>query len=911
MEPQKKIRAHYVLSTHWDREWYQSFQNYRYQLVRLIDRIFEGIDNGILRGPFQTDGQAIILEDYLEVRPDKREKIRQLAQEGKLVIGPWYCLPDEFLVAGESIVRNIQLGRQIARDFGTSPSQAGFACDLFGHISQLPQIFDGFGIKGALIWRGINHVDSRHIRWQAADGTELLAYRFPTNGYCDYTFKIRHALEHERPVIADKVAQDSADYLREEAEASEVESILLFDGGDHEEWDPEVYVAMFKYADESEDEFDIIHTSLDAYIEDTTPQIDRVATVVQGELREVGTLPYDTQWLIPGVLSSRVWIKQRNQYCESMLCNWAEPVSTWAHRALGKEYPQGFLNVAWKWLLKNHPHDSICGCSIDVVHEDMKFRFSQTEQITERLTFEAASSIAASIAGDVTDQEMRVVVFNPAPRDLEDTLELNLEIPKNWPAFNEFFGYESKPSFRIYGPDGEEIPYQRLRQTKTRIKTRIYETKFPEGYATDDILVSLPLHIPASGYTTLMVRAQYNEYAEQVPHSVSGQPVRHPANHGMAISERAMENENLVVSVNGNGSINIHDKRTGQTYENLLTFEDITDIGDGWYHGIAVNDESFSSIASSAAVSIIHDGANLTTFRIRTVMQVPQRFTFGDTMARTEDLVDLVIESKVSLRPGADDVEVETVVKNVAEDHRLRVLFPSGVNADTYLADSAFDVVERKIALSEDNYKYRELEVETRPQQSWTAVFEKGRGLAVACTGLMETAIRDNAERTLALTLLRSTRRTVRTNGEPEGLLLGDSTFHYRIVPLTGEPDRIKMFGKALRVAAGIQVVQQHDADIQLHRTETVMPAQHSFMHVDGNVVVTSAHMANGGLEVRLFNPMTETTSASVHLAGDLGFTSHHMIDLDGNSVTVEEKLMDDRATFEVAPKRIVTLRFE
>ncbi|GAG91980.1 unnamed protein product, partial [marine sediment metagenome] len=201
-----------------------------------------------------------------------------------------------------------------------------------------------------------------------------------------------------------------------------------------------------------------------------------------------------------------------------------------------------------------------------------------------------------------------------------------------------------------------------------------------------------------------------------------------------------MENENLAVTVNTNGSLKIVDKRTSQTYDNLLTFEDSADIGDGWYYGMAVNDEVFSSTASSAAVSLVHDGPNLTTFRIRTVMQVPRQFTFDNTMVRTDELVDLVIESSVNLRPGASDIEIQTVVKNVAEDHRLRVLFPSNVDADTYLADTPFDVVERPIALNSDNYLFRELEVETKPQQSWTAIFEEGRGLAVVSTGLLETA---------------------------------------------------------------------------------------------------------------------------------------------------------------------------
>lgn len=900
MNSPQKIRAHYVLSTHWDREWYQSFQNYRYQLVRLLDRVLAGLEDGRLRGPFQTDGQAIILEDYLEIRPDRRAKLEELAQAGKLVIGPWYVLPDEFLVSGESLVRNLRLGREIARSFGTKPSQAGFVCDLFGHNSQMPQIFAGFGIEGALIWRGTNHVETRHVRWRSPDGTEVVAYRFPINGYCDYAFKVRHARDHELPVEAERVARDTSAYLRDEAEHTEVDPILLFDGGDHEEWDPDVYAAMFKYADESEEEFDIVHTSLDAYLAEVAPQANRVGTVVEGEMREPGALLYDTQWVIPGVLSSRVWIKQRNARCEALLCSWAEPVATWTHRALGREYPQGFLDVAWKWLLKNHPHDSICGCSIDVVHEDMKFRFSQTEQIAERLTMEATRSIAANVSGDISGNELRVAVFNPGASPLDDTVEIDLEIPQDWPTFNEFFGFEPKPSFRVFGVDGQEIPYQRLRQTNNRIKTRIYETKFPDRYHTNDVRVSLPMHLPACGYSTLTIRAGHG-----------GEPTRHPANNGLATSEKSMENENLVVTVMSNGSLTVVDKRTNQTYEGLLAFEDCADIGDGWYYGMAVNDEAFTSTASSAAVALVHNGPNVTTFRIRTVMQAPKRFTFDDTMSRTEELVDLVIESSVSLRPGAEDIEVETVVKNVAEDHRLRVLFPTSVTAEAYLADTPFDVVERPIALSDENYLYRELEVETKPQQSWTAVYQEGRGLAVVSSGLLETAVRDNPERTLALTLLRSTRRTVGTDGEPAGLLPGDWAFRYRIVPLSGAPDRVQLLRTGQRLAAGLQVVQMRDADIRLHRTKPVMPPEHSFMQVQGDVVVTSARMTGDGLEIRLFNPNVEAAEANVRLAPELAFTSFRFTDLESHPLTSPADMVDGVATLNLSSKKIVTVRFE
>ena len=769
----RKLRAHYVLSTHWDREWYQSFQNFRYQLVQLLDRVLQGLEDDRLLGPFQTDGQTIILEDYLEIRPERRAAIEDLARAGRLVIGPWYVLPDEFLVSGESLIRNLRTGRAMARTFGVNPSDAGFVCDLFGHNSQMPQIFRGFGILGGFLWRGLNNVQTRHVRWIGADGTELTCYRFPTGGYCDYTFKVRHAREHATAITSTRVQTDIQHYLEFEAEHTEVDPILLFDGGDHEEWDQDTYAGMVQFMQQENDEFELVHTSLDAYLEEVLRQRERIGTVVRGELREPGRYFDDQQWVIPGVLSSRVWIKQANAECEALLCQWAEPLSSLASLTLGQEMPQGFLDVAWKWLLKNHPHDSICGCSIDVVHEDMKFRFSQTRQIAERLTLEATRKIAATVAGEIGSDELRVVVFNPLTADLDETVELDLQIPNDWPHFNEFFGFEPKPAFRIYAADGSELPYQRLAQSTNRLKVRIYETKFPESYTTHDVRVSVPLHLPALGYTTLTIRAEQHATA-----------TRHPQYPGMATSERSMENESLAVTVDSNGSLTLLDKRSGETYRRLLTFESGADIGDGWYHGQAVNDQTFVSSASPCSLALIHDGPYLTTFRIRTTMQVPERFHFDDTMQRSERLVDLVIQSDVSLRPGSDRVEIATTVHNTVADHRLRVLLPSGATAQTYLADSPFDAVERPISLNAENHLYRELEVETKPQQSWTAVYHEQRGLAVVSTGLLETAVRDVPERTIALTLFRSTRRTVNTDGEAQGLLMGSTAFQL----LVGSP---------------------------------------------------------------------------------------------------------------------------
>jgi alpha-mannosidase/mannosylglycerate hydrolase len=215
-------------------------------------------------------------------------------------------------------------------------------------------------------------------------------------------------------------------------------------------------------------------------------------------------------------------------------------------------------------------------------------------------------------------------------------------------------------------------------------------------------------------------------------------------------------------------------------------------------------------------------------------------------------------------------------VENTATDHRLRLLLPSGAKADTCLADSAFDVVERPIALREDNYLYRELEVETRPQQSWTAVFDAGRGLAVCAAGLLECATPDLPERPLALTLFRGTRKTVGTAGEPEGQQSGNLIFHYCILPLQGPPERRRLCELGALLNSGLRTAQlgQIDQQIMLADLQSLesdlpaLPAQASFLAIHGLAVLTSMRQVGEALEVRLFNPTSTQGTVILDFSG-------------------------------------------
>jgi hypothetical protein len=893
--------AFYVLSSHWDREWYEPFQYYRYRLVQLVDRLIEGHKDGRLKGPFTGDGQSIIFEDYLEIRPEHRDTITNLAQSGGISIGPWYVLPDEFLVSGESLVRNLRHGRAVARTFGVEPSNAGFVCDLFGHVSQLPQILSGFGIDNALLWRGHNLHEKRHLKWSGADGTELFCYKFSHVGYGDYAAHVRFANQQTVPFDAEETDRRIAAFLQRELKATQTDAILLFDGCDHQEWDQPHYEVLSRRFGKDIDGVTITHGKLDDYINAIRPQADRITERWSGEMREPGLIPGISGHQIHGVLSSRVWIKQDNAHCQDLLCLWAEPFTAFAWRGLGGNDHQGFLEVAWRHLLQNHPHDSICGCSIDQVHEDMKYRFSQARQIGERVTQDSLQAISASIDGTIADDEIRIVVFNPLARPYNGTIEVAVPTPLDWPHWGEFFFFEPKPAFIIENARGEVVPYQRVAQKAGTKRTRIRPWHFPEEYKVNEVTVSLPIEIPAMGWTTLTVKK-----------GEMGHPTRYPETPSLIANERALENELIRLDVSCNGTLKLTDKRTGQEYENLLTFEDIADIGDGWFHGQAVNDECHTTAACGADVSVVHKGPYLGALRIRTKWELPAQFDFH-TMTRSRDRRVVEVETLVRLRPGSDFVELETTIDNTAEDHRVRVLFPSGAkDAMTYLADSAFDTVERPIALREDNYKYMELEVETRPQQSWTAVFQKDRGLAIVSTGLLESAVIDNAQRTLALTLFRSTRRTVLTDGQPEGLLLRKMTFRYGIKPLAGAPDQTELYTLGQRVGAGFKILPTMKPDLEIHATKKTLPPTASFIAASGPAIVTSCRRVGGGVEVRLFNPDSREIDFALSWknapSGFAGFTTAQPVDLESRPVGHPLAVKDDGVKGRLGPKKILTL---
>jgi mannosylglycerate hydrolase len=442
-----------VPHTHWDREWYQTFQQFRLRLVHAIDKLLDILDRDPKFSNFMLDGQTIVLDDYLEVRPEQEERLKKYTRSGRIQVGPWYLQPDEFLVSGESLIRNLQIGLQRAADFA-KPMRVGYVPDCFGHIAQLPQILRGFGIDSAVFWRGVgSEAHKSEFYWAAPDGTQVLVIHLADAlGYSN-----ARDLPLNLEEFVTRVELLSAPLLSK----ATTNTLLFMNGSDHLEpedglpetieaankllahIDPELEKVLTRFGRSEQNgqvsDFDQILVrigTLPQYIEAVRQHLERPSDTplqtLHGEMRSS-----EYAHLLPAVLSTRMWIKQKNTATEHLLERWVEPLTAWAWKT-GAPYPKGLVRQAWKFLLQNHPHDSICGCSIDQVHRENSVRFAQSQQISEGVVAQAMQSLVSvtdtraptNVHKPPAGQEpFPIVIFNPAPGPRTEAVQAMTQLP--------------------------------------------------------------------------------------------------------------------------------------------------------------------------------------------------------------------------------------------------------------------------------------------------------------------------------------------------------------------------------------------------------------------------------------------------------------------------------------------------
>jgi alpha-mannosidase len=354
-----------VPHTHWDREWYRPFEHFRLMLGGVVDEVLNTLERDDAFTSFTLDGQAIVLEDYVEVRPEHEQRLRKLIEAGRIEIGPSYVLPDEFLVGGEPLVRNLLIGRAVCERFGGRPSAAGYLPDSFGHPMQLPQILAGFGIESFLFSRGLgDELEELGVafQWVAPDGSSVRALQL-LGDYSNFA-EVADADEGEARVRG--IDERFGWALKRVS----VHDVLLCNGTDHLRVQPAMPA---------------ICAELERRIPGSSFEIarygDYVAALRTGELPSwSGELLGSRLWnVLRGVNSARLYLKQANERAERRLLS-AETLTALCALSAGTRFPVEDFTLAWRELLKCQPHDSICGCSCDEVHRDMLVRYGSLER---------------------------------------------------------------------------------------------------------------------------------------------------------------------------------------------------------------------------------------------------------------------------------------------------------------------------------------------------------------------------------------------------------------------------------------------------------------------------------------------------------------------------------------------------
>lgn len=928
-----KHTLYVVPHTHWDREWYGSYQLFRLRLVRLINKLLALLERDSDYKTFNLDGQTIVLEDYLEVHPEKREALKRYITEGRLKIGPWYILPDEFLSSGESLVHNLLLGGKIAREFGHRMN-VGYIPDTFGHIAQLPQILRGFGLDNTMHFRGLDSQGDNlksELWWEAPDGSRVLLHHMSTlMGYSD-----SGALAKDQQ----RAAYDLRSLAQYKMKRATTPVLLAMQGVDHAEAREDL-TAILNLANDIDDQIDYVHASLEDYWTALKAALNGTELqVVRGELRDVPRSPGSQNILLYNVLSSRVDNKLQNARALLALENWAEPWCALAWLAGLADYPQGHLWTAWRWLLQNHPHDSLGGCSIDAVHRQMATRFEWATEIADYLTEERLRLIAAGVhTAGLREDEAALVVFNANPFPRDEVITVDIDLPEYWlrsralagsaelphidldtpyeTVFGENarqdWGYGSPPMPEVFfrgihlrplnDKPAAEIPVQIERVHKT--PTALALASGPRGIMdVRRVRASFRAKLPAYGYATFGVSTDFK-------------PVKWPAPN---LPNDVMRSDDLEVQVYPNGTFDLICLKSGERYTALGLFEDSGDNGDGYTFSPPPFNRVYSTHTAAPRISKVGRGVGVQRIRIEYDLELPASLNEQRTERRAETVVCALAVDLV-LRDGTGRLEIEITLDNRAKDHRLRMLFPSGVFSPTAHSAMQFDVLERPIAPKPINPGEFWIEdpPSTFPMHGWMDISDpaQGRGLCVVAQGLHEFEVLNTSFREVAVTLLRAV-GYLGARLDPTTIAWGagpgfetpeaqlQTTLNYRLalVPHTAAWHADEVWREAAAFLVQPRAITTAEPGSKKH------PASAGWLKVEGeNAVLSAVKRSEDGaaLVIRLYNPSEQAAEASITLP--VQPRAAHTADLEENSL---EPLPLEGGTLRVplGAKKIVTLR--
>lgn len=885
----KKIDV--VSNTHWDREFRFSFEKTRHNLLVMLDTTLDILENDPEYHSFTMDGHSIMIDDYLEMRPERREQVEKFVREGRLIIGPYYTLPEEFTISHEALVRNLLFGRETVKKYGGKVPTVGYTPSSWGQTGQYPQILKDFGINYMMFYRGISHDEApAEYIWQAPDGTEVLASRFAL--YCRYNwyYQVHRAVTRNRvwskdykwgefdempfrradgfvgPGINYDLKAPAANYEKAGLKKAILDMLKEEDG----HFTTPVFLAMnghdisVAFPRESEvikdakkafdGEMEIEHTNLENFWKDAEKYLDRdKMTVLKGERRSYlkkGKWTY----LFPGTISARTYLKQADFNAYTALCYAAEPLNAMAGNDSGR-----YLHNGWQYLISNHSHDANGGCAPDEVCKDMEYRYRKAKDIADIVADDAMVSIAKNLSPEGQSSDIvQLVVYNTLPYKRDVVAELDMEVPDTLGKGIEIDGVKLQPILSekssIFVDSIWDVPTI-LDSVHHRVYAEISD-------------------VPAFGYKTFEIRG--------TPHKMQKRP-------GIA-QGRVLENSKLRAKINSDGTLDVLYKKTGREYKNLNFYTSQGETGNAWKHESPEFDRKYSTVGIDHKIYVAESGKLCGTIVTECTFEIPESCEVNPSSIYTK----VPVKTSYTLKADADYIEVKVELTNNAKDHWLRVNFPTDIKTKYSYSDSHFDIVRRNIEIP-DSTAWVEQAFGTQPLRTFACVTDGENSFSVMPKGLFEYEVFDDS--TMALTLIRACRIKLAvseekiTELEDEGVQCpGIRSFEYALYFGTGETAVLP--NKAAEIFAGVKCAV-------CGRGKGELPLSNSMFEIDNqNIHVTAIKRADdgNGIILRYYNPTDEVQKVKVKTDGRI-----YRCKMD-ETVTGD---YDGKAE----PKKIVTLR--
>ncbi|EHE7799721.1 mannosylglycerate hydrolase [Enterobacter cloacae complex sp. CDL006] len=828
-------RVHITPHMHWDREWYFTTEASRILLVNNMEEILTRLEQDTEYKYYVLDGQTAVLEDYFAVKPENRPRVKALVAAGKLIIGPWYTQTDTTLVSGESIVRNLMYGIRDCLAFG-EPMKIGYLPDSFGMSSQLPHIYNGFGITRTMFWRGCSErhgTDKTEFLWQSQDGSEVTAQVLP----------LGYAIGKYLPEDEAGLRKRLDTYFEVLEKASVTKEILLPNGHDQMPLQQNIFAVMDKLR-EIYPQRQFVMSRFEEVFDHIDAHRDELATL-KGEFIDGKYMRVHRT-----IGSTRMDIKIAHARIENKIVNVLEPLATLAW-TLGFEYHHGLLEKMWKEILKNHAHDSIGCCCSDKVHREVMSRFELAEDMADNLTCFYMRKIVDNMP---QSEEDKLVMFNLTPWPREEVINTTIRLRAS--------------QFRLLDDRGNEIPYC-LRSAR-EIDPGLIDRQIVHYGNYDPFMefdIQLNQILPSMGYRTLYIE----------PH-VAGKLLAAEKS-----SEALLENAFWEITLNDDGTLRLLDKASGLIYDRALEIEESSDDGDEYDYSPSREEWRLTSAQGEHEVEVIHEAWQSRAV-IRHRMAVPADLAERSARQQTGTLE---AELTVTLSHNSRRIDVEARLGNHVDDHRVRVLIPTPFTTDTVLADTQFGSLTRPVQ-DEAMANWQEEGWKEAPLPVWNllnyAVLQERRnGMALFTEGLREFEVTGERQKTFALTLLRGVgvlgkEDLLLRHGRPSGIKMpvpdsqmrGQLTCRFSLFSFNGTPVSAGVAQQAKSWLTPVHCYNKIPWDaMKLNRASFTTLCSYSLLTLAPNGCVLSALKKaedRDEMILRLYNP-SETRSCDVALS--------------------------------------------